>query len=198
MKLNNKGMSIIEIVLSFAMVMVLVTGMLFIVVNYRNKVVISTKRLELNTFKNTLTQDIQNDIVKLGLQEINLNGECPTLTSLASCINLVFDDGTNKAFGVSKITGANDRDSIEKKYLYYDGIKYKLHEVLPEEKPSGRNWIDLQSITVENKTILKSDSMVLEDGTNVSIYSIDVYISHVDFKEDFGIHIVASTDDINL
>ena len=36
--------------------------------------------------------------------------------------------------------------------------------------------------------------MILEDGTLVSFYAIDVYISHIDFEEDFGIHIVAYSE----
>lgn len=194
MKLNNKGMSIIEIVLSFALIMVMVVSMLTIVVNYRNKAQISIEKLEMDTFKNTLTQDIQNDILKLGLKKINEEGECLTITGLNNCINLVFQDGSMKAFGTSKV-GINDRDSIENKYLYYDGIKYKLHETLPEVVPEGRNLVDLQTIKVEDNNILKVDSTIFEDGTDVSIYSIDVYISHINFKQDFGIHIVASTED---
>lgn len=197
MKLNNKGVSIIETVLSFALIMIMVTSMLVIVMNYRNKASLSIKKLELDTFKNTLTQDIQNDIATLGLKEINKEGECSTLTNLDNCINLVFQDDSTKAFGISKID-LNNRDSIENKYLYYDGIKYKLDEILPERIPEGRNLIDLQAITIENKAILKTDTSTLEDGTVVYLYSIDVYISHIDFDEDFGIHIVASTDDISL
>ena len=207
MKLNNKGMSIIEIVLSFSLIMVMVVSMLTVVVNYRNKVQLSIKKLRMDTFKNTLTQDIQNDILTLGLKEINVYyssdndensyGECKILTDLSSCINLIFKDGTEKAFGVSKVS-IDNRESIENKYLYYDGIKYKLHEVLPDTKPEGRSWLDMQSIVVEDSNLLKSDSTILEDGTKVSLYSIDVSISHIDFKQDFGIHIVATTDDISL
>mgnify|MGYP007026899466 len=36
--------------------------------------------------------------------------------------------------------------------------------------------------------------MVLENGTVVTFYSIDVYISHIDFDEDFGIHITTTSE----
>ena len=127
MRLNNKGISIIETILSFVLIMTMVTGMLVIVMNYRNKAALSIEKLELDTFKNTLTQDIQNDILTLGLKEINYDGECSTLTDLNNCINLVFKDDSVKAFGISKVS-VNDRNSIENKYLYYDGIKYKLND----------------------------------------------------------------------
>ena len=49
MKLNNKGMSIIEIVLTFALIMVMVIGMLTIVMSYRDKASLSIKKLEMDT-----------------------------------------------------------------------------------------------------------------------------------------------------
>jgi len=197
MKLNNKGISIIETILSFVLIMVMVTGMLVIVMNYRNKAALSIEKLELDTFKNTLTQDIQKDILTLGLKEINHEGSCSSLTSIDNCINIVFQDNTSKALGISKVS-VNDRNSIENKYIYYDGIKYELTEVLPATIPENRTLIDFQSIIIDNKPILKTDKSVLEDGTVVYLYAIDINISHIDFKQDFGIHIVASTDDINL
>lgn len=196
MKLNNKGMSIIEIVLTFALIMVMVIGMLTIVMSYRDKASLSIKKLEMDTFKNTLTKDIQDDILKLGIEEVNMDGECATITGLSRCVNIVFKDGSQKVFGTSLIN-VNDRDSIENKFLYYDGEKYKLHDTLPEKIPNGRTILDFQSITIEDNNILSTDSAILTDGTVVNIYSIDVYVSHVDFEEDFGIHIVATTDPIS-
>ena len=191
MKLNNKGMSIIETILSFVLIMAMVTGMIVIVMNYRHKAALSIEKLELDTFKNTLTQAIQNDILTIGLKEINYDGECEILTDLDSCINLVFQDDSMRAFGVSKID-INNRDSIENKYLYYDGIKYDLNETLPDKIPEGRNLVDLQEIIIENQATFKKDGTTLEDGTMVDLYTIDVNVSHIDFEEDFGIHIVAT------
>lgn len=197
MKLNNKGMSIIEIVVTFSMIMVMIISMFTIVMNYRYKASVSIEKLNMDTFKNTLTNDIQRDISKLGIDEINMEGECLTLTDLNQCVNIVFKDGKQKAFGTSKIN-IDDKDSIENKYFYYDGIKYKLHDNLPEVIPEGRNIVDFQEIKIEDNNLLTRDSTILEDGTVVDIYSIDVYVSHVDFDEDFGIHIVATTEDITV
>ena len=193
MKLNNKGVSIIEIVLTFALIMVMVIGMLTIVFNYREKASISLEKLDMDTFKNTLTKDIQDDILANGVAEINTKGECETNTELNSCINIVFKDGTQKAFGTS-IVDNNNRTSIENKFFYYDGLKYKLNDSLPTVIPEGREASDFQTITIQDSNILSTDSLVLEDGTIVTLYSIDVYVSHIDFEQDFGIHIVAYSE----
>ena len=193
MKLNNRGVSIIEIVVTFALIMVMVVGMLAIVFRYREKASLSIEKLEMDTFKNTLTKDIQDDILNKGVKTINYEGECLTNTELNSCINIVFQDDTEKAFGTSKVD-TNDRESIENKFLYYDGIKYRLSDTLPTEIPTGRDAVDFQTMVIQDSNILSTDSMILEDGTLVSFYAIDVYISHIDFEEDFGIHIVAYSE----
>lgn len=195
MKLNNKGVSIIEIVLTFALIMVMAMGMLSIVFNYREKASISMEKLDLDTFKNTLTKEIQDDILTLGVKEINTSGECLRHPELNSCINIVFSDaaGTSKAFGTSKVDN-NDVDSIENKFLYYDGLKYKIVDKLPNKIPTGEKAVDFQTIKIQDQNILSTDSMVLENGTVVTFYSIDVYISHIDFDEDFGIHITTTSE----
>ena len=194
MKLNNKGMSIIEIVLTFALIMAMVIGMFTIIMNYRDKASLSLKKLEMDTFKNTLTKDIQDDILNLGIKEINTDGECSSIQGLSQCINIVYRDDSEKVFGTSKVD-ANNKDSVENKFIYYDGEKYKLRDSLPDKIPSGRNILDFQSITVEDNNILTTDSTILSNGEEVDIYSIDVYVSHVDFDQDFGIHIVAVSDE---
>lgn len=193
MKLNNRGISIIEIIVTFALIMVMVIGMFTIVSNYRDKASYSLKKLDMDTFKNTLTKDIQNDIIKLGVKEINTNGECSTITGLNKCINIVFKDDSEKAFGTS-LVNPNNRNSVENKFLYYDGEKYKLHDNLPEIIPEGRSILDFQAIKVVDSNILNTDSTTLSDGTIINIYSINVDISRSEFDEDFGIHIVATTD----
>lgn len=196
MKLNNKGMSIIEIVVTFALIMVLVLQMLTIVMNYREKANFSLKKLDLDTFKNNITRDLQKDIMTLGVEEMNTEGECESIPGLNQCINIVFKDGSEKVFGTSKVD-SNNYDSIENKYLYYDGLKYELRDSLPDTIPVGRNVLDFQNIEIVDNSILSTSSAILDDGTVISIYSIDVYISHVDFEDDFGVHVVATTDEIN-
>lgn len=198
-KMNNKGITIIEIVVTFSMIMFFAIGLLLIIGSYRNKVSVSLRKLELDTFKNNITQDVNNDLIKYRLKEINYSGDCATITGLNRCINFVFYDETNtkieKAFGTSKVE--NNRDSAVNKYIYYDGIKYPIkdHEI-PSSIPNGGKWKNFQVITMTDDGILDLSSVVLEDGTKVTIYRIDIPIYHLDFDEDFGIHIVATTDDV--
>lgn len=211
-KMNNKGLTIIEIVVTFSMIMFFCIGLLVIVNNYRNKVTVSLKKLDLDTFKNSITQDVNNDLLKqkYKLVEIvqasdgNPVGNCTEqlLSTLNRCINFKYyntetGEYENRAFGTSKTD--NTRQSYENKYIYYDGIKYPLKEKLPKTIPTledgtQRKYRDFQTITVMDDSILQETSVVLEDGTKITVYRIDVNISHLDFEDDFGIHIVATTD----
>ena len=87
MKLNNKGMSVVEIVLTFALIMMITTGLLMIVVNYRNKVSVSVERLTMDTFKNNITQDLYKDMLDNDLIEINEYSES-NLINLESEVKL--------------------------------------------------------------------------------------------------------------
>ena len=208
-KLNNKGMSIIEIILTFVIIILITSGLLVIIVNYRNKAAVSIERLTLDTFKNTLTQDIYADILNKGLESMEyLNDEeCNNFRDdldLNTCILIKFQDNTRSLFATSKIT-PNDKDAIQNKYMFYgdydnkeDGLKYKIKDFLPKNLPSGRTWLELASIKVFDSGALKKVSHVLDNGNKIDIYSIDIEVSHIDFKEDFGIHIVATTDNISL
>lgn len=204
-KLNNKGISIVEVVVTFSLIMIIVCGLLVIVANYRNKAQVSFQRLTLDTFKDNITRDVYSDILEYGVKEINQEGKCidGSISGLNRCINIVYNDPLDptktieKAFGTSGFS-VNDKVNIENKFIYYDGIKYKLKDVLPENAPQGRTLKELEAIEVNDDGIFNKQFTVLEDGSVVYIYKIDIDINHVDYKEDFGIHIVASTLDVSL
>lgn len=207
MKLNNKGMSIIEIVLTFALVMFMVIGMLTIIVNYKAKSADSLVLLDMNTFKNTITRSIQNDILKKGVLSMEYseanNGTCYGVSGLHRCIKIFFQDGDTKILGTS-IVNNNDRNSIENKFIYYDGEKYKLIDILPDKIPEGRVATDFQNIIIDDSNILSVREVTIpkteddEEDQKVKIYSINIGISYVGFDDDFGIHIVATNEEVKI
>lgn len=196
-RLNNHGVSLIEIIVTFAIVMVIVGGLMTVIMNYRLQAQSSFSKLDLQTYKNTLTKEIQDDILNLGISDINNGGSCASTENqsrFSSCANLVFKDGTQKILAVSKV-GQDDRDSLEKKYIFYDDEKHIIHDSLPKKIPEGRHAIDFQNIFVYDGNFVSSDSTFLSSGAEVKIFSIDIPIEHIDYEEDFGLHIVASNAD---
>lgn len=198
-KLNEKGLSVIEVVLTFALVMVIASGILTIIMNYRQRAQIEIKRLELVTYKNTLTKEIQTDILDRGIYEINTGGLCTdTSSEYGGCINLVFKDGVEKILAVSRLDDTNSENLkklLNNKYIKYGDTKYPIEDKLPENIPEGRSSKDFQNIYINSDNFLTSDTAILKSGETVKIYSIDIYIEHIDYDDDFGIHIVATDND---
>lgn len=174
--MNNKGVSVIEILVSFVLISIVLIGMMNVVYLYRGKISTSNYRKQLITYKNKLTRDIYNDINTMKIYSIN---KCSSNSD--KCIELKF--GINASSLVTKKLEISD-DNIRDKYIAYGGEKYKIYEELPS---SGDNLERYESIKfTNNKIILIEDNL----GTDV-VYHIDIGINHVDMIDDFGIHITA-------
>ncbi|MDD6224594.1 MAG: glycine-rich protein [bacterium] len=194
-KLNQKGLTLIEVIMTFTLIMVIIAGLLTIIMNYRHRISIESKRLELVTYKNTLTKEIQDDILKLGLREINEEGDCVIPDQFSSCSNIVFKNGEEKILAISKIDDEDPEKELQllnNKYIQYGDTKYPIKDELPENPPEGRELSDFQTIFLTEGSFVQKNTIQLADDTQANIYKIDIYLEHIDYEDDFGIHIVAS------
>ena len=86
--MNNRCFTTIEIVVSFALVVIILTSLTAIVVNYRDEVTDEEIKTQLLDFKNTITKVIYDDITE---------DEYNSLTSCgASCVSFVKSDGSSE------------------------------------------------------------------------------------------------------
>lgn len=69
-KLNNKGMTTAEILVSFILVALISTTIYATVSNYNIRRELESNKLQINTYKNLLTKDIQDDLIKDGLVKV--------------------------------------------------------------------------------------------------------------------------------
>ena len=167
---NQKGFTMIELVVSFTLISILIVGMLTIALSYRHDVQLSTERLELEEFKNNVTRAIQDDIVEYGFKSA---AYCSASNQL--CLDITFDDNN-----VRRLQLVNS--SISNRYIQYNGRKFPIEETfVGVRKNDNDTWLTLPNkISLEQKT---------SDGYNV--YKFDITITHADLEGDFGIHIVA-------
>lgn len=63
-KLNDKGLTAIEILLCFVLVSIIVISMMSVVTNYKNREEIESTKNNIITYKNTITKAIYDDIIK--------------------------------------------------------------------------------------------------------------------------------------
>ena len=66
-KLNNKGITTIEVLICFVLVVVITVSMYATISNFNEKKVIEGYKEEVFDYKNVLTKEIQDDFIKIGL-----------------------------------------------------------------------------------------------------------------------------------
>lgn len=128
-KLNNHGLTAVEVLICFSITAVIVISLFKIINNFNEKQAIESKKNLIQTYKNTVTKTIQDDILAGGgVQEV-------------ICMNDDYDSGRVSVelkinqFYSSKITinfnGEEENDNIEE-YIEYE---YKaFDEVENKEK----------------------------------------------------------------
>lgn len=100
LKLNNKGLTAVEILVCFALMVVLVVSMYSTVTTYKNKQNIESDRDKIVAYKNLITKEIQDDLVKKGLVDAKILEELNTSVDRYYKVELIFRDGTKKILEV--------------------------------------------------------------------------------------------------
>lgn len=71
-KMNNKGMTAVEVLVCFVLVVVITTSLFTTVSTYKNKQQIESFKQDIFTYKNLLTKDINDDLIKGGLVDAKI------------------------------------------------------------------------------------------------------------------------------
>ncbi len=183
MKLNNKGLTVVELILSFTLLIVLVFGMFNVVVEIKDYSEAKELEKDLVEFKNRIIYKIQNDLITGNIKDLEIqNTGTPTL-------KITMTDGTTKTLEIN----------LTKKEIKYDGETYKIpHSNLiefldsrvinlcpgyqgNEQQPSnkgecGEGWLSKVS-SYQNVTITNDkDNKVLT--IDVPYYEIDGTKNH--------------------
>lgn len=66
-KLNNKGFTTIEVILCFVLVVIITTSLYTTITSFNQKRITEEYKSKMYTYKNLLTKEIQDDILKKGL-----------------------------------------------------------------------------------------------------------------------------------
>ena len=192
-KLNEKGLSIVEILVCFVIVAVVAIALLNTLMEYKTEEQIETIKSHVESYKNTVTRVIQTDITDNAI--VGYSGKVLTHNDDEYKLEITlvyqkpFDNGsTTKLLTIYR----NDEESyimypdIVKddlgNYVAHD-VKYKLEEtskVLDEEENKEFNDLNFPYIT-ENMVRVK-------DGNTLTI---DIPITHNELGTSYHIKIVA-------
>ncbi len=122
-KLNNKGVSVVEFIVVFVMLMILVFGMMDVIINLKNSNTTTTMEKELLEYKTTLTKVISDDLIKREFKELKNTDTSNTTISAV----FKFADNSESTFSIDYstfvITYNNKVYPIPKReYLEINGI----------------------------------------------------------------------------
>lgn len=107
MKINNKGMTLIELILAFIILSIIVLGMLEIVLNVRRKAANEIFARDMLVYRNTMVKRIEDKLIKNEIDTVS----CTDL----SC-SIDFTDSTSTTITLN----------IDDKYIEFDGIVYDI------------------------------------------------------------------------
>ncbi len=175
MKRDNRGFTVIELILSFIFVFTLAFSMYQLLFSYRTRQNTESIRSQMLDYRDQVTLAIQNDIVEKNLKSIE---SCYIGGNVVNrCIVLNFNDNTKKKLSVEDGTVTYDGNDYDIKYIKYDNIIYQSPDAILLEFGNGYIYHETQEADeIEN---------------DITIYRISIPIYHNDLSGNYGINIVA-------
>ena len=206
-KLNNKGITTIEVLICFILVVIITVSMYATVSNFNEKKIIEGYKEEIYDYKNTLTKEIQDDFIKIGLTHAKydktINGSKVTHT-----VTCTLKDGTERQLIVEQTLAASsyhiggsttEDDSFMIKYgspsdlieypipeLGYSGYNPSTSKVCDADHDSG--CLKVQDLSINN---------VLINITDDNVLSIYIGFYHPELTTKYAINIVCPIDYIS-
>ena len=95
-KLNNKGITTIEVLICFVLVVIITVSMFATVSSYNNKRNEERNKEEIIVYKETITKEIQDDFIKIGLINADYNKETSDDKTTTYSIDCTLKDGTQR------------------------------------------------------------------------------------------------------
>ncbi len=198
MKLNNKGVTTVEVLVSFVLLAIIVVSLYGTVESYKNKQNIESEKNQIMTYKNLLTKEIQDDLIMKGLIDVSISFKkadastsfIETTTATFSFkngykSNLIVKRRIALEYGTAGVvsddcsyagsSGVHDYYSIS-----YGGVGEETEYQLPEIG-HGENEL---GCTVQDLRISNVDINADDD-----ILSINIRFYHPDFSTKYGIDI---------
>lgn len=175
-KLNNKGMTSVEILISFVVVVMISISMYTTVSAYQNKQQVESFKEKIMTYKNLLTKEVNDDLIKKGLIAVDVQFD---EANGRHTISFTLKNGQTKRMIITNVkasSSVDDNFSIE----YGDKDKeiyYPIPNVGEYENDHGKKEYDLKINMVEV-------------STENSVFSLVIGFIHPDLESKYNITIV--------
>ncbi len=182
---NNKGFTVVELIMSFVFSSILAVSLFAVILNYRDKQVNTSIETRLLAFKSELIIDVKQDIQKYGLKSMEYCTDASGKRQ-SRCVVITFMNGKTKSFIVKEeprvdtldnLDGTADSFYYSVPYISYGGVKYSIP--------------DAANVSIRSDFLLESTTAADGLETNNPLYKIRVNLIHNDLDADMDISIVA-------
>lgn len=176
---NNKGFSLVELIVSFTLTMVIVVILFEIIVSMKDLYVSSVTKTELLNKQSIYTDYIYSDIDEYGLNNISICGD--------NCIGFEFTNGQIKKLEWSFYSAENINQSLQS--LSYGDYKINL---------INNAYFDTK-LSISNGTNTLTGVKICNNPVGNKYININLPIYHTMFQnENFGINLLYVYDDLGV
>ncbi len=173
-KINNKAFTVVELIITFSIVMVISLGLLKVVDSYREKQQNELYKKEILSYKNEVIKRIEDDFLDKAVKNIEGIDVTTAHPGYNQCITITFGDDTTKDLCANNLE------------IMYDNIKYKYPNRFIQLKD---DFIYSTQDTI--KDLSTGEEAMKVNGIPRKICAINIKLRHTEIKEDFDINIVA-------
>lgn len=197
-KLNNRGLTTIELLISFVLLAILVVSLYGTVETYKNRQSIEEFKDEIYTYKNLLTKEVQSDLIKKGLIDVKIENTPLDASNSANIIpekykaTFYFRDGSHTVlettrivaddYGASATTATTCPSGRNDKFVVSYGTDGNMYDY---PLPSVGYGTNDEGCMIEDLRI----ASINMTATN-KILKIHIIFYHPDFGNKYGINIV--------
>ena len=191
-KLNNKGITTIEVIICFVLVVVITVSMYGTISSFNEKRILEQEKEQIYSWKNTLTKDMEDDFIKIGLThalyERTINGHTTIHT-----VKCELKDGTDRQLIVEQRLGKSSYHigGYENESDYFM-VKYGPSNDLIEYPLPDLGYGD-EDKTIKNLSI--NNVYISVSGDNVLSIYIGLY--HPTFSTRYALTLTAPIDYIS-
>ena len=171
-KLNNKGLSVVELIVVFVILMIIVMGMLEIIIDLKSTSTDKQFEKELLEFNSVLKKTFYDDLIKKDYTSMSTctnTGITTTGIQFIECKKLIFSDGSSKELLID----------LKTRSIYYDSIKYDMPDKGMFEFKDRRIFYNDHDHEMD---------VYIEEVNDCLVINIPYYI--IDEKPNYGIKII--------
>ena len=101
-KLNNKGFTTVEVIICFVIIVIITISLYSSITSFNEKRILEGYKEQVYVYKNSLTKDIQDDLIKIGLTSVTKNIEITSDKTTVYTVNCTLKDNTTRTLKIKQ------------------------------------------------------------------------------------------------